>query len=105
MNCSAHGWSHTSPADRLATFAQHYEYDQMLKACVAVRQCISFTMQEFGDATSWLPGVLHRRALRRHLRRQTSTPRRAGASPGQAIAAVRGGMSASGLSRPHFNSG
>lgn len=45
------------PTDHLATFAQPYEYSQMLKACLAVRQCISFTVWEFGDAQSWVPGV------------------------------------------------
>jgi endo-1,4-beta-xylanase len=44
------------PTDHLATFAQPYEYSQMLKACLAVRDCISFTVWEFGDATSWVPG-------------------------------------------------
>jgi endo-1,4-beta-xylanase len=45
------------PTDHLATFAQPYEYSQMLKACLEVRQCISFTVWEFGDAQSWVPGV------------------------------------------------
>jgi endo-1,4-beta-xylanase len=44
------------PTDHLATFAQPYEYDQMLKACLAVRACISFTVWEFGDAQSWVQG-------------------------------------------------
>ncbi|HKT04430.1 MAG TPA: endo-1,4-beta-xylanase [Rugosimonospora sp.] len=43
------------PTDHLATFAQPYEYDQMLKACLAVRQCISFTIWGVGDANSWIP--------------------------------------------------
>jgi endo-1,4-beta-xylanase len=43
------------PTDHLATFAQPYEFDQMLKACLAVRQCISFTVWGFGDADSWVP--------------------------------------------------
>ena len=37
-------------------FAQPYEFGQMLKACLAVRQCISFTVWGFGDADSWVPG-------------------------------------------------
>ena len=43
------------PTDHLATFAQPYEYSQMLQACLAVRQCISFTVWGFGDADSWIP--------------------------------------------------
>ncbi len=44
------------PTDHLATFAQPYEFSQMLKACLAVAQCISFTVWGFGDADSWVPG-------------------------------------------------
>jgi endo-1,4-beta-xylanase len=44
------------PTDNLATFAQPDEFGQMLKACLAVRQCISFTVWGFGDADSWVPG-------------------------------------------------
>jgi endo-1,4-beta-xylanase len=44
------------PTDRLATFAQPYEFDQMMKACLAVRQCISFTVWGVSDAVSWVPG-------------------------------------------------
>jgi endo-1,4-beta-xylanase len=44
------------PTDNLELFAQPYEFDQMMKACLAVRQCISFTVWEFGDAVSWVPG-------------------------------------------------
>jgi endo-1,4-beta-xylanase len=43
------------PTDNLSNFAQPYEYDQMLKACLAVRQCLSFTVWGFGDADSWVP--------------------------------------------------
>ncbi|NUR61612.1 MAG: endo-1,4-beta-xylanase [Catenulispora sp.] len=43
------------PTDHLATFAQPYEYSQMLQACLAVRQCISFTVWGFGDTDSWIP--------------------------------------------------
>ncbi|SRR5216683_2178716 len=44
------------PTDHLATFAQPYEFSQMLRACLAVRACISFTAWGFGDADSWIPG-------------------------------------------------
>jgi endo-1,4-beta-xylanase len=44
------------PTDPLATFAQPYEFDQMMKACLAVRQCISFTVWGVSDAVSWVPG-------------------------------------------------
>ncbi len=44
------------PTDNLELFAQPYEFDQMLKACLGVRQCISFTVWGFGDAVSWVPG-------------------------------------------------
>ena len=44
------------PTDHLATFAQPYEFSQMLQACLAVRKCISFTVWGFGDADSWIPG-------------------------------------------------
>ena len=43
------------PTDHLATFAQPYEYSQMLQACLAVKQCISFTVWGFGDTDSWIP--------------------------------------------------
>jgi endo-1,4-beta-xylanase len=44
------------PTDQLATFAQPYEFSQMLRACLAVPECISFTIWGFGDADSWVPG-------------------------------------------------
>jgi endo-1,4-beta-xylanase len=44
------------PTDHLATFAQPYEFAKMLQACLAVRDCISFTAWGFGDANSWIPG-------------------------------------------------
>lgn len=44
------------PTDHLSTFAQPYEFSQMLKACLAVPRCISFTVWGFGDADSWVPG-------------------------------------------------
>ena len=43
------------PTDHLATFAQPYEYSRMLQACLAVKQCISFTVWGFGDTDSWIP--------------------------------------------------
>jgi endo-1,4-beta-xylanase len=45
------------PTDHLATFAQPEEESQMLQACLAVRQCISFTVWGFTDADSWVPGA------------------------------------------------
>ena len=47
---------HQVPTDNLAMFAQPYEFGQMLKACLAVPECISFTVWGFGDADSWVPG-------------------------------------------------
>jgi endo-1,4-beta-xylanase len=44
------------PTNHLATFAQPYEFSQMLKAVLAVPECISFTVWGFGDADSWIPG-------------------------------------------------
>jgi endo-1,4-beta-xylanase len=44
------------PTDHLATFAQPWEFSQMLKSCLAVAQCISFTVWGFTDADSWVPG-------------------------------------------------
>jgi endo-1,4-beta-xylanase len=44
------------PTDHLATFAHPYEFSQMLKAALAVPECISFTVWGFGDADSWIPG-------------------------------------------------
>jgi endo-1,4-beta-xylanase len=45
------------PTNSLALFAQPYEFSQMLKACLAVRQCLSFTVWGVGDADSWVPGT------------------------------------------------
>jgi endo-1,4-beta-xylanase len=45
-----------TPTDQLATFAQPFEYSQMMLACLAVRNCISFTVWGFDDADSWVPG-------------------------------------------------
>ena len=44
------------PTDHLATFAQPYEFSQMLQSCLAVPQCISFNVWGFSDADSWVPG-------------------------------------------------
>ncbi len=45
------------PTDSLAQYAQPYELSQMLKACLAVRQCLSFTVWGVSDAYSWVPGT------------------------------------------------
>ena len=43
------------PTNSLAVFAHAHFYDQMLKACLGVRACISFTVWGFADADSWVP--------------------------------------------------
>jgi len=45
------------PTDALGQFAQPYEFDQMMKACLEVPGCISITVWGFGDADSWVPGA------------------------------------------------
>lgn len=45
------------PTDHLATFAQPEEFSQMLKACLGVPRCISFTVWGFTDSDSWVPGA------------------------------------------------
>ena len=45
------------PTDHLATFAQPYEYSELLKAALAVPECISFTVWGFTDSDSWVPGT------------------------------------------------
>jgi len=45
-----------TPSDPLSQFAQPFEFDQELKACLAVRDCISFTIWDVDDADSWVPG-------------------------------------------------
>jgi endo-1,4-beta-xylanase len=45
------------PTDNLAQFAQPYEYSEMLKAALAVPECISFTVWGFTDSDSWVPGT------------------------------------------------
>jgi endo-1,4-beta-xylanase len=44
------------PTDKLAVFAQPYEFSQMLKAALATPECISFTVWGFADGDSWVPG-------------------------------------------------
>jgi endo-1,4-beta-xylanase len=46
-----------TPTDSLAQFAQPFEFDQELKACLAVSSCISFTIWDVDDADSWVPGT------------------------------------------------
>ena len=43
------------PTDNLALFAHPYEYSEMLKAALAVPECISFTVWGWTDANSWVP--------------------------------------------------
>jgi endo-1,4-beta-xylanase len=47
------------PTNPLAPSAQADWYDRMLRACLFVRACISFTTWEFSDDQSWIPGVFH----------------------------------------------
>jgi endo-1,4-beta-xylanase len=49
--------THQVPTNNNEALAQPYEFGQMLKACLAVRNCISFTIWGFDDAESWVPGV------------------------------------------------
>jgi endo-1,4-beta-xylanase len=44
------------PVNALAPYAQESYWSRTLKACLAVRACISFTPWGFGDAYSWVPG-------------------------------------------------
>lgn len=44
------------PTDHLSVFAQPQEYSEMLKAALAVPECISFTVWGFTDSDSWVPG-------------------------------------------------
>ncbi|MEU8244147.1 endo-1,4-beta-xylanase [Actinoplanes missouriensis] len=44
------------PVNPLASYAQESYWSRTLKACLAVRACISFTPWGFGDAYSWVPG-------------------------------------------------
>ena len=61
------------PINPLATSTEAYYYDQMLKACLAVRSCISFTVWGFGDAELMDPRLLQGRGLCWYLRRQPTT--------------------------------
>jgi endo-1,4-beta-xylanase len=45
------------PTNPLAQFAQPFEFSQMLQACLAIRDCLSFTVWGVDDADSWVPGV------------------------------------------------
>jgi len=45
------------PVDPLAPYAQESYWSRTLQACLAVRDCISFTPWGFADAYSWVPGV------------------------------------------------
>ena len=45
------------PTANLALFAHPYEYSELLKAALAVPQCISFTVWGFTDSDSWVPGT------------------------------------------------
>lgn len=45
------------PVTPTAQSAQVAAYSQTLQACMAVRQCISYTVWGFSDADSWVPGV------------------------------------------------
>jgi endo-1,4-beta-xylanase len=44
------------PTSNLELFAQPYEFSEMLKAALAVPECVSFTVWGFTDADSWVPG-------------------------------------------------
>jgi len=46
-----------TPTDSLSQFAQPFEFDQELKACLAVSACISFTIWDVDDGDSWVPGT------------------------------------------------
>ena len=46
-----------TPTSGLEKFAQPYEFGQELKACLAVKDCISFTIWGFDDAESWVPST------------------------------------------------
>jgi len=44
------------PTDPAAVAKQSEYWSGLLNGCLAVRQCISFTVWEFDDADSWVPG-------------------------------------------------
>ncbi len=58
------------PTDNLALFAHPYEYSEMLKAALAVPECISFTVWGFTDSDSWVPSAFAWRRVRGYLRRE-----------------------------------
>jgi endo-1,4-beta-xylanase len=45
------------PADPVKTAAQAEGFATLLRACLLVRHCISYTVWEFTDKYSWVPGV------------------------------------------------
>lgn len=47
----------TLPVTPVEQSAQDAGYSQSLQACLAVRQCISYTVWGFGDAYSWVPNT------------------------------------------------
>jgi endo-1,4-beta-xylanase len=47
----------TLPVTSVEQSAQNAGYSQSLQACLAVRQCISYTVWGFGDAYSWVPST------------------------------------------------
>ncbi len=47
----------TLPVTPVEQSAQVAAYSQTLQACMAVKECISYTIWGFGDAYSWVPGV------------------------------------------------
>jgi endo-1,4-beta-xylanase len=46
-----------TPTDPDAPQKQADYYGDMLRACLEVKQCISFTVWEFGDSQSWVPAT------------------------------------------------
>ena len=88
------------PTDSLGLFAQPYEFSAMPQACLATRNCISFTAWGFWDTNSWVPGWfkgegyatlydvnLHAKPvlfdLQRDLRLAAGAPRRRGTVEGE----------------------
>jgi endo-1,4-beta-xylanase len=45
------------PADVLKTAAQSEGFGSLLRACLSVRNCVSYTLWGFTDKYSWVPGV------------------------------------------------
>ena len=48
-----------TPTNPLARYAQASYWSQALQACLAVRQCISFTAWGVADSNSWIPTTFH----------------------------------------------